>query len=143
VKKRGLNSGFSLTRNTAYVYQVRAVRPPFASAWSAPDLATTNHYTHSGAGNHVTVGDTIAAVDITELRTVVNSVRMAAGFTTPFSFTDPGLASGFLIRSVHISELRSALNSARTALGLRAATYIDAGPIVKAAHINDLRDGVQ
>ncbi|MEA2235968.1 MAG: hypothetical protein QOC81_692 [Thermoanaerobaculia bacterium] len=137
------DGGALLTPNTAYIYQVRATRPPFASAWSAPDLATTSQYTHAGAANHVAAGDTIAAVDITELRTVINSVRMAAGFTTPFPFTDPGLASGFLIRAAHISELRSALNQARTSLGLSAATYTDTGIVVKAAHINDLRDGVQ
>jgi len=59
------------------------------------------------------------------------------------SLATPGLGSGFLIRSAHISELRSALNAARTALGLSAATYTDTGIGVKAAHINDLRDGVQ
>jgi hypothetical protein len=141
------DSGSSLTPNTAYVWQVRATRPPFASGWSVPDLATTSQYTHPAAGNHVAAADTVFAADFTELRTVVNSVRMAAGLP-PFSFTDPSLSSGYLIRLAHLSELRAALDAARTSLGLPAATYTDPQLIpgttrIKAAHINDIRDGVQ
>jgi hypothetical protein len=141
------DSGTSLTSNTAYVYQVRATRSPFASGWSAPDLATTSHYTHPAASNHIAAGDRVFAADFTELRTVVNSARLAAGLT-PFSFTDPSLSSGYLIRLAHLSELRVALDAARSSLGLPAVTYTDPQLIqgstrIKAVHINELRDGVQ
>ena len=137
-----------LVPSTAYVYQVRAVRSPFTSSWSAPDLATTTFYTHSSAGNHVTAGEPISAVDITELRTVVNSVRATAGFSPPYSYTYPDLSNHPVIHFEDISELRAAVDQARTSLGLPAAIYtnqpLDRGhTTVKAAHINELRDGVQ
>ena len=138
----------SVVSNTAYVYQVRAVNSPFTSAWSAPVLATTNHYTHPAAGNHVSAGDGIAAADIIELRAVVNSVCAAAGSSAP-TYTDPDLLiHPVTIRLEHISQLRAALDEARLQLVLPAATYSDQPLIqnqapVKATHINELRDGVQ
>ena len=139
-----------VSQNTAYLYQVRAVGSPFTSAWSAPDLATTAAYAHAASQNHLTVGSVIAATDLMELRTLVNSVRSAADLPVA-SFTDNPLVAGVTrIKGVHLTELRNALNEARVSstLGLSALTYSDTGlpavpTQVKAIHINELRDGVQ
>ncbi|MEA2236270.1 MAG: trimeric autotransporter adhesin [Thermoanaerobaculia bacterium] len=145
------DGGALLTPNTAYVYQVRATRPPFASAWSEPDLATTSAYTHADANHHIVAGSVMAATDIVELRAVVNSVRAAASLPqyVPILPSNPnGSLAGAVIHAEDISQLRAALDAARNSLGLAAAVYTDSQLIhssttVKAVHINDLRDGVQ
>jgi hypothetical protein len=84
-------------------------------------------------------------VQITELRTAVNAVRAAAGMS-PATFTDT-LMPGVLMKVVHITELRSNLDAARSALFLAVTPYTDpalaSGDIVKAAHIQELRNGVK
>jgi hypothetical protein len=134
-----------LTANTAYVYQVRAVRSPYTSAWSSPDLATTVTPTHVAAGG------IIAASAIVQLRALVNAVRATAALPpyTPQPPSNPnGSLAGGIIRLEDISQLRAALDEARSTLGLSALTYTDR-PLahqdtrVKAAHINELLDGVQ
>jgi hypothetical protein len=52
------------------------------------------------------------------------------------------------VKAVHISELRSAIDAARTALGLSNASYTDStltpgSTIIKAVHVNELRDRVK
>ena len=62
------------------------------------------------------------------------------------TFTDPSPA-GIFIKAVHITELRTNLNTARASIGLPAIAYSDpglsAGSAVKAAHVQELRDGVK
>ena len=63
------------------------------------------------------------------------------------SFSDPD-PTGLLVQKVHIDQMRTALNQARTALGLPAIGYTDptitAGTtLIKAAHIQELRNGVK
>jgi hypothetical protein len=134
-----------LPANTAYVYEVRAVRSPYTSAWSAPDLATTV------APGHVAVGGVIAASTIVQLRTLINAVRSTAGLPLyspqPPSNSD-GTLGGGIIHLEDISQLRTALDEARATLGVSTLVYTDQ-PLnhqttrVKAAHINELRDGAQ
>lgn len=134
----------SYTDNTVaasktYVYRVLAVSSSGTSAPSAPDLATTLLFTD----DPVTAGVVVKAVHLTQLRQAVNLVRAAAGLGAA-SFTD---ATPTLIKAVHISELRSALDPARSAIGVPALTYTDptltTGLVVKAAHIQELRNGVK
>jgi len=82
---------------------------------------------------------------ITQLRSAVNFVR-AAVLLPPFSFTpfDPG---GF-VRTADVTDLRLSLDGARAAVSLPAASYTDqtltpGSTLIKAAHITELRSGVQ
>jgi hypothetical protein len=136
------NSG--LTANTAYVYQVRAIAPGgSASPASNNDVATTIVFTD----DPLVAGTTAAkAAHITQLRTAVNAIRIAAG-SGSFSFTDT-LASATLIQPVHIDQLRTNLTTARATLGLTAVSYTDASLVsgttrVKAVHVQELRNGVK
>jgi Neprosin/Bacterial Ig domain/Divergent InlB B-repeat domain len=133
----------ALAPNTTYLYQVKAVNVSnVVSTPSNTDLATTLIFT-----NAVIARSTRSAnIDVLELRTAVNAVRAAAGLGATF-FSDP-LMSGVLIRALHIEELRTSLDAARAALGLSALGYTDSSltgglVTIKAAHINELRAGVQ
>jgi hypothetical protein len=60
----------------------------------------------------------------------------------------PVLSSSIVIQRVHVTDLRTALDAARTALSLSPMSYTDStitsySTIIKAAHINDLRQGVK
>lgn len=123
--------------NTTYLYQVRGVTPGGATPFSAIDPATTVAFTDAP----LTPGTTIRAVHFTELRTAVNAMRAAAGLA-PATFTDPLLSSAVKVKSVHLTELRAALDAARADIGLPAAAYTTS-PIVRAAHVTELREGVK
>jgi hypothetical protein len=131
-----------LTANTTYVYFVRATDGSNTGPPSIRDLATTILFTD----DPIVAGSTIIqAVHLTELRTAVNAVRAAAGLSAA-TFTDT-LTAGVLIKVVHVNELRSNLDDARSALFLAVTPYTDpslaAGDIVKAAHLQELRNGVK
>jgi hypothetical protein len=130
---------------TSYLYKVRASNGSSTdSPDSNADLATTVIFTDPTLTPGVT---TVQSAHISELRTAVNAVRTLAVLGTT-TFTDPALSSSIFIQRVHVTELRTALDAARSALGLSAITYaeptITAGSTtVKAAHVNELRQGVQ
>ena len=89
----------------------------------------------------------IKTVHITELRTLINDVRVAKGLEG-FSWTDPTLTVGSTsVRAVHIQELRTALNGAYTAASQTLPTYTDPSlnvgvTVIKAVHITELRSAV-
>jgi len=128
--------------NTSYVYKVRAIDATARrSPDSAPDVATTVLFTDDPAVASTTL---IKAVHITELRTAVNALRVAAGLTAS-SFTDAVPAT---VNALHVDELRAALTPARTALGLTTGAFTDptlvvGTTLVKALHVQELRDGVK
>ena len=132
-----------LVSNTTYVYSVTAVD---ASNTIGPasnnDIATTIVFTNDPVGMGSTI---IQAVHVTELRTAVNATLEAAGHPA-LTFTDASL-TGVVVKGVHVSELRSALNTARSLLALPVLVYTDPalapGNIVKAAHLQELRNGVK
>jgi hypothetical protein len=129
--------------NTAYLYKVRAFDGTTESADSAVDLATTVIFTDPTITAGVT---TLKAAHVTELRTAVNAVRVLAGLGAT-AFTDASLA-GIASKAIHMTEIRTTLNAARTALSLSTISYTDptitAGSTpIKAAHITQLRNGVQ
>jgi photosystem II stability/assembly factor-like uncharacterized protein len=129
---------------TAYLYKVRANNGITDSPYSNTDLATTVIFTDPTVTSGVT---TVKSAHITELRTAVNAVRTLAILGSS-SFTDPTLSSSIFIQRVHITELRAALDAARSALGLPAISYAEptitvGSTTVKAAHVNELRQGVK
>lgn len=89
----------------------------------------------------------VKAIHIGELRTAVNAVRTLAGLGSA-AVTDSTLSSSVAIKGVHVTELRTALDTARSTLSLPAISYTDptitpGTTITRAAHINQLRQGVQ
>lgn len=108
----------NVNASTAYVYAVRAHRSTGEiSAESLSDIATTAVVLLPG-------DKMIRATDFTTTRTLVNSLRTAAGLTA-FTFTDPSLTN-VKVKAAHLTELRTALNQARTALGFAALTFTNA-----------------
>ena len=129
-----------VTANTSYIYSVRALNGSTPSA-SSFDSATTYLFTDTSLS-----GVLMKSTHIIELRNAINSLRNAGGLSS-FTFTDPSI-SGVAIRLVHITELRTALNEVRSLAALASVTYTDptmtAGvTTAKAAHVTDLRGGVQ
>jgi len=127
---------------TSYLYKVRASNGTYDSGDSNVDLATTIVFTDPAL---VARSTRVKAVHLAELRTAVNTVRAAAGLS-PTTFS-PSMAFGMFIQAAHIAELRSSLDAARAQLGLNAMIYVDptitgGSTLIKAAHINDLRSGV-
>lgn len=122
----------SLSANTTYLYKVRANTGSFSNV----DAATTIAFTDSD----LTAGMPIRKVHFTQLRTAVNAMRTAASLA-PQAFSDDPT-----IKAVHLTQLRVALDAARSQIGLSALTYTNAAPTgvaVKAAHVNELRNGVK
>lgn len=129
----------------AYFYKVRALDSNSnVSAFSAPDAALTMVFTDDPVVGGVT---RIKAVHMEELRTAVNKLRASAGLA-PATFSNPPPTAGSAILRVHLTELRTALDAARLQAGLSPMTYSDLTitsnvTAVKAAHVNEVRNGVK
>ncbi|HET7434849.1 MAG TPA: hypothetical protein VFN10_09085 [Thermoanaerobaculia bacterium] len=126
--------------NTTYLYKVRANidGAPFSNIDAATTVMFTNGPLLSGL-------DQISREHIEQLRTCINAMRQAAGLQ-PASFTDPTLTSTTVSKAVHVQEIRDDLDAVRAALGLEPLALTDPtlGPHstkVKAAHVQELRDG--
>jgi hypothetical protein len=128
----------NLTANTTYVYRVRANTASASGAYSNMDHATTILFTD----DPLIAGSTrVKAVHLTQLRTAVNAVRVAAGLA-PAAWTDPTITNTTRIKAAHINELRNALTPALANLG-KTAAYTDAlasGSRIKAVHFQELRN---
>lgn len=131
------------TGNTAYVYKVRAGS---SGTFSAIDLATTTSFT-----NTIVAGGTVKAVDVTETRALIDKVRALTGLVGG-SYSSITVQST-TIQKAHITEMRTALDAGRSALQAAgcslctALTYTDStittgSTLVKAAHFNDVRNGL-
>ncbi len=133
--------GLPLNANTTYLYKVRAVGSSGSSPFSTVDAATTTTFDDASLA-----GVVIKAVHITQARTAVNAMRVAAALA-PAMFTDASL-SGVVIKAAHITELRNALDAARSAIGLPPIVYVD--PTItpgvttaQAGHVLQVRSGTQ
>jgi hypothetical protein len=105
----------NVVNTSAYVYAVQSHSTGGAiSGISNSDIGTTA--TLALPSDHK-----IRATDVTTTRTLVNSLRSAAGLTA-FTFTDASL-TGVKVKAVHVTDLRTALNQARTTLGFSAMTF--------------------
>lgn len=132
-----------LAANTSYLYKVRANLSGGSTAFSAIDPATTIVFTDTP----LTAGTPAKTTHFSQLRTAVNAMRASAGLA-PQSFTDPTLTTSTFIKAVHLSDLRTALDQARATIGVSALSYTNptitvGATTIKAAHINELRNGVQ
>lgn len=135
----------TVTGGRAYVYRARALFSASPSTFSNSDLATTVIFT-----DDVLVATTtrVKAVHLTELRTAVNAVRITAGLAATTWVSDPVVTAGTtFIRKAHIEELRNALTPALTGLGFSAPPFTDPtlvlGGVIKAAHVQELRNAVK
>jgi uncharacterized repeat protein (TIGR01451 family) len=132
----------SLTAGTTYLYQVRAADDSNVGPASNTDPATTILFTDDPVITGTTI---IKAAHVTELRTAVNAVRVAAGLA-PAMFTDV-ISAGVVVKALHINELRSNLDTARSTLGLPAIVYsnptLAAGSDIRADDIREIRSGVK
>jgi Viral BACON domain len=130
----------AVSANASYLYKVRAVvSGGGTTAFGATDYAHTFSFTDPA----LIAGMTIKAAHVSQLRSVVQSLRTVAGLG-PATFTDPSL-SGLTAKRVHITELRDALNAVRTAIALPTLVFpaLSVGSPIAAQHTNDLRAGVQ
>jgi hypothetical protein len=90
----------------------------------------------------------IKAGHVSELRTAIDSVRVARGLAA-FAWTDPTLTPGSTAaKAVHLTDLRTALSQAYQAAGQTSPTYTDptvqAGlTLIRASHLNELRTAVR
>jgi hypothetical protein len=129
----------AVVASKTYLYRVRAVNGPHVSPFSNVDAATTIAFTDDPA---VPQSTRVKAVHITQLRTAVNAMRSSASLA-PLA-ADPTIGVGLRIRAQHITALRSGLSEARAAIGLPALSFTDATlMVVKAVHVQELRDGVK
>ena len=104
-----------VVNTAAYVYAVQSHSTGGAvSGLSNSDIGTTATLALPGDNR-------IRASDILTTRSLVNSLRSAAGLTA-FPFTDASL-SGVTVKALHVTQLRTALNEARTALGFAPLTF--------------------
>ena len=109
---------------------------------SGPEIATTLLFTDDPLLPQQT---RVRALHMTELRTAVNAVRIAAGLA-PATFTNPVIPGFSPISAIDISELRAALDPARAAIGMPAMTYSTpaaAGDMIYASDIRELRTGTK
>jgi hypothetical protein len=91
-------------------------------------------------------GTPLRASHIVELRTRINTLRLARGLPA-FLWTDPGLAAGYTAKVLHLTELRAALLPVYTAAGEPAPTFMDAtiaaqSTPIRALHITQLREAI-
>jgi hypothetical protein len=137
-------SDVNVAANTTYLYVVRAIDPSDdPSGFSSIDGATTIAFTDDPLTALTT---TVKAVHITQLRTAVNAMRVAANLD-PLD-ADTTVGSGLIVRAQHVLDLRTGLDEARSMIGLAPLTYTDAvitagATTIKAAHVTELRNGVK
>ena len=132
----------TVSANTTYLYKVRAIGAG-TSGFSPVDAATTVSFTDPSLS-----GVRIKGTHITQLRTAVAAMRIAAELPAA-TFTDSTItAQSTQVKRVHITELRTALDAARAAIGLSVLGYTDPtitaqSTTVKSAHVTELRWGTQ
>jgi hypothetical protein len=83
---------------------------------------------------------TVKAKHVKELVDAVNAVRTAAGLTS-ISVTDA--AVGQRVQMTHLTRLRNGLNEARAVFGAAAIAFAADGTVVRASHLQDLRNALQ
>lgn len=130
----------NVSNSSAYAYSVRAHRTNGEISYpSLNDIGTT-------AVVLLPADKKIRATDFTTTRTLVNSLRTAAGLSA-YTFTDPSL-TGVAVKSVHVTELREALNGALVHLVIPERTFTNptltpGTTPVRAIDIQEIRNSLQ
>lgn len=138
------HSDGSLAAGTTYLYRVRAVGGSGGvSPFSSIDPATTILFADDPL---VMTATLVKLIHFSELRTAVNAFRAAAKLA-PLP-PDPTVAAGATVSAQHIRDLRTGLDQARTAAGLTSLTLTDptltaGSTLIRAAHVQELREGVK
>jgi hypothetical protein len=133
-------SDTSAAAGSIYIYRVRAIGPDATSPYSSGDFAATAAFTDDPIVPRQTV---IKSAHITELRNVIDGIRVLAGLQS-MTWSDAGV--GATIRASQISELRTALAEALTAVGAPAASYtrsIVTGGVIRASDLQDVRAAIR
>lgn len=91
---------------------------------------------------------TVAANDVMELRTAVNTLRAQNFGLAPFLFADDPLQAKVTnVQARHVTDLRAALNDAYVQAGVGLPSYVEAitagVTTIKASHLRELRNGVR
>lgn len=129
----------NLTPNTTYLYRVRALGAGGAtSAFSNADHATTAIF----LDDPLTAGTVVKDEHVTQLRMAIDAFRAAVGLSA-FAWSQP-VGPGIVIRAANILELRTALTPALNARGIPPVyTSLDVGTVIRAVHIQELRNYVK
>ncbi|HKO57042.1 MAG TPA: N,N-dimethylformamidase beta subunit family domain-containing protein [Thermoanaerobaculia bacterium] len=128
----------SVQAGAAYLYRVRALTSAgVRMAYSNVDLATTFTFTDPS----LAPGSVIRAAHLEDLRAAVDALRATIGLP-PVAWTDPVLA-GVVVKSAHVLQLRTAINEVRAAIGLAPATFSSPLTLIKAVHIEEMRNAVR
>ena len=123
-----------------------------AAGWFARNLPAVKIESRSTQGSIFTDDPAtpdstlVKGVHMTQLRTAVNATRVLAQLGAA-TFTDT-ISPILQIKKIHIDELRTNLDASRAALGLIPLGYTDSSitassTTIKAAHVNELRNGVK
>ena len=127
-----------VVNTSAYVYRIRAHHTNGTDvADSSSEIATT-------ATLALPSDKKIRATDVTTTRSLINSLRVAAGLSS-WNYTDTSL-TGVTVKAIHFTELRDTLNPARTLLGLAPVTFpntVATGQIIQRADILAIRNSMQ
>ncbi|HSP16270.1 MAG TPA: M12 family metallo-peptidase [Thermoanaerobaculia bacterium] len=137
----------AVSTNKAYLYKVRTadVGNTTESADSNRDLATIVVYTNATLTDGTSV---IQAVDINELRTAVEAVRILKGIGAGSYTYLPAVGGTTVVHAADINELRTNLNTAITGLGFGSPVYtngtITAGSsVVQGKDFRELRTAMR
>jgi flagellar hook assembly protein FlgD len=137
------NAGWSDPATAAgatYVYRVVPRDGALNPVGAPSNVAIVSTHTH--AANPLGSGAVVAAQHMTDLRTVLRSISLAAGNGEPV-WTNAGIAQGSAITAQDVADLRSVFNAAMNKMGgpLPAfASGLASGVPLQAAHFQQLRD---
>lgn len=131
-----------LTPGQLYFFVVRAYSSSGELGPASVEVPFT-YFTDNALTSTATV---IKSVHVTELRTLVDAVRVGKGLGA-FSWTETISPASTVVKAQHIMELRTAVQQVYTALSRTPPTYTDttltAGATqVKRAHLQEIRDAV-
>jgi len=131
-----------LTPGQLYFFIVRAYNSS-GELGPASDEVPFTSFTDNALTATTTV---IKRVHVTELRTLVDAVRVGKGLSV-FSWTETISATSTEIKVQHVTELRTALQQVYTALSRTPPTYTDptltaATTQVKRLHLQEIRNAV-
>lgn len=131
---------YSVPANTPYLYKMLAYDATNnLVATSNIDMAMIVSFTD----DPLLAGTTVKAQHVKELADAINAIRSSGGLQP---MTLANAAAGDIIRASHVLALRTALNEGRVALGADPVTFssdVSAGSMMKAQHLQDLREAIR